>query len=161
MSLVLYPRVASSGKLRVWVGAFNRTTAPADLQWEIAGIPSPAVVAVRPLSSVRPDGPGGMVGRGEPRAFSGVYEFDGLQPGTVYDMALRTEDETAHLTTRTLPAEVPRRFGETFNVLLISCFHQAEDRGGLAGTVVSQLKAASKPHLTLLLGDQVYLDPRR
>jgi hypothetical protein len=43
-------------------------------------------------------------------------------------------------------------------VLLVSCFHQAEDRGGLAGIIVSQLKAAAKPHLTILAGDQVYLD---
>ena len=43
-------------------------------------------------------------------------------------------------------------------MLLVSCFHQAEDRRGLAGTIVSQLKATSKPHLTILAGDQVYLD---
>ena len=45
-----------------------------------------------------------------------------------------------------------------FNVLLVSCFYQGEDVQGVAGTVISELKGAAQPHLTLLVGDQVYLD---
>ena len=62
------------------------------------------------------------------------------------------------LETRTLPAAVPTALDSWFNVLLVSCFHQAEDRKGLAGIIASQLKAVTRPHLTLLMGDQVYLD---
>jgi hypothetical protein len=53
---------------------------------------------------------------------------------------------------------VPSQLDRWFNVLLVSCFYQAEDRGGLAGNIVSQLSGPAKPHLTLLAGDQVYLD---
>jgi hypothetical protein len=93
-----------------------------------------------------------------PRAFTGVYEFAGLQPDTVHTIRVESEGETATLETRTLPDAVPDGFNGQFNVLLVSCFHQAEDRGGLGGIVVSQLKSTFKPHLTLLMGDQVYLD---
>lgn len=57
-----------------------------------------------------------------------------------------------------LPAAVPAGLGASFNVLLVSCFHQQEDRGGLAGNLVAQLPVNFRPHLLLLLGDQVYLD---
>jgi hypothetical protein len=43
-------------------------------------------------------------------------------------------------------------------VLLVSCHHSAEDRSGLSGIIVSQLKAIAKPQLSILAGDQVYLD---
>jgi hypothetical protein len=41
-------------------------------------------------------------------------------------------------------------------VLLVSCFHQLEDKTGTAGAVLSGL--AVRPDLTLFAGDQVYLD---
>jgi hypothetical protein len=44
------------------------------------------------------------------------------------------------------------------NVLLVSCFHASQDKNGLAGTVAAQIPAAFKPHLSILMGDQVYLD---
>ncbi len=92
------------------------------------------------------------------RAFTGVYEFTGLQPDTFYRIEVTSEGQTTTLETRTLPDSVATQLDRSFNVLLVSCFHQAEDRGGLAGTIVSHLKATSKPHLTILAGDQVYLD---
>jgi len=158
MSLVLYPRAAPNDRLRVWVGAFQATQAPA-LSWLLDGNafePS----ALRPMSSVRS---GDLFHAGTdpatvPRAFSGVYEFAGLLPDTTYEVSVTGGGESMVLSTRTLPAAVPTQLDRSFNVLLISCFHQAEDRAGLAGTIVSQLKATAKPNLTILAGDQVYLD---
>lgn len=93
------------------------------------------------------------------RAFTGVYEFSGLTSDTFYRVRVNADGEDSPtLETRTLPDSVPTEIDRSFNVLLVSCFHQAEDRGGLASTIVSQLKATSKPHLTILAGDQVYLD---
>jgi hypothetical protein len=94
------------------------------------------------------------------RAFTGVYEFAGLTPDTLYRVKVKADDETDSQTleTRTLPDSVPAALDRSFNVLLVSCFHQSEDRAGLASTIVSQLKATSRPHLTILAGDQVYLD---
>ena len=158
MSLILYPRVAPSDRLRVWVGAFKRTQAPA-LSWLLNDAPANPV-ALRPLSSARPDSMLGASPANVPRAFTGVYEFAGLTPDTFYRIKVKAADETDSQTleTRTLPDAVPTALDRSFNVLLVSCFHQAEDRAGLASTIVSQLKATSKPHFTILAGDQVYLD---
>lgn len=156
--VVLYPRAAPSDRLRVWVGVFQATAAPA-LRWFLGGTEA-APTPLRELSSVRPDEllPAGATATDVPRAFTGVYEFAGLQPDTAYTVEAEAGGERAGLETRTLPGEVAGGFHERFNVLLASCFYQAEDRKGLAGAIISQLKAIHKPHLTLLMGDQVYLD---
>jgi hypothetical protein len=142
----------------VWIGTFKVTAAPA-LHWSLDNVPRQPK-ALREIASVRPDTmlPAGQNPANIPRAFTGVYEFDGLEPDRLYTVSVEANGERVALETRTLPAAVPFQLDRSFNVLLVSCFHQAEDRGGLAGTIVSQLKATSKPHLTLLAGDQVYLD---
>jgi hypothetical protein len=85
-----------------------------------------------------------------------LFSFPGVVPGSVHDVAVGTGTELATLKVRTLPAEVPMDPFETFNVLLVSCFHRDEDKTGDAGRVVEQLPV--RPHLTLLMGHQVYLD---
>jgi hypothetical protein len=159
MDIVLHPRAAPSDRVRVWVGAFQTAHAPV-LDWLLDGNPA-APDVLRPMTSARPDAmlPAGVLPGDVDRAFAGVYEFTGLQPDTVYWISLLADGhEMRLLEARTLPASVPSDLNQSFNVLLASCFHQAEDPGGLAGIIVSQLKAAAKPHLTILAGDQVYLD---
>jgi hypothetical protein len=158
MDIVLYPRVAPSDCLRIWLGIFQATAAPA-LSWTINNAPV-VPVALRQLASVRPDAmlPAGVQPEAVARTFTGVYEFPGLTPDTSYAITAEAGASRATLNTRTLPAAVPTGLDSWFNVLLVSCFHQAEDRKGLAGSVASQLKATARPHLTLLMGDQVYLD---
>jgi hypothetical protein len=158
MSLVLYPRAAPNDRLRVWMGAFQHTQPPL-LTWKLDGIPR-APTVLQPIRSVRtddmlpaPDGTPGI-----PRVFSGVYEFPGLTPDTRYAVTVQTDRDAATIEARTLPSAVPSGFDRWFNVLLVSCFHQAEDRGGLAGRMVSQLTGVQQPHLSVLMGDQVYLD---
>ncbi|HEX7241151.1 MAG TPA: alkaline phosphatase D family protein, partial [Longimicrobiaceae bacterium] len=157
MTLHLHPRAAPGDRLRVWVGAFGRTTAPR-LSWRLDGaerVPE----ALAPVCGARPDE---LAEPGERRAFTGVYEFRGagIAPGTLHVVeALDDTGERAALECRTLPAEIPGLLeNESFNVLLVSCFHADQDRNGLAGTVVSQLNGPYQPHLTLMMGDQVYLD---
>jgi len=158
MSIILYPRAAPNDRLRIWVGAFQ-VTSPPTLSWLLND--NPAVPgALRQLSSVRADPllPTGVPPTNVPRAFTGVYEFRGLAPDTFHRVSVNSGGETATLETKTLPESVSTQLDRSFNLLLVSCFHQAEDRGGVAGTIVSQLKATAKPHLTILAGDQVYLD---
>lgn len=59
---------------------------------------------------------------------------------------------------RSLPDRVPSATGESFNVLIVSCFSEPTDPAGLAGSVVANLPATHTPDITLLMGDQVYLD---
>jgi len=158
MDLVLYPRAAPQDRLRVWLGVFAATAVPA-LDWHFNG---QAVVptSLQQVASVRPDAmlPPGVAPAEVPRAFTGVYEFSGLQPDTLYTITVQAGNQSATLETRTLPSAVPTELDRWLNVLLVSCFHQAEDRKGLAGIIVSQLQSVAKPHLTVLAGDQVYLD---
>jgi hypothetical protein len=156
MDIVLYPRVAPSDRLRIWIGVFDVTNPPV-LAWFLDEAPADPV-PLRDLSSVRTDDMLPAERNNTPRAFTGVYEFSGLTPDTLYRIAVRADEQSTTLETRTLPDSVTTQLDRTFNVLLVSCFHQAEDRGGLASIIVEQLKSTSLPHLTLLSGDQVYLD---
>ena len=150
MDLVLYPRVAPQDYWRAWLGVFAATTAPA-LTWLLNGVTA-VPTALRPLASVRPDAmlPPGVAPAELSRAFTGVYEFSGLIPDTLYTIVVQTGNQSATLETRTLPSAVPTDLDRWLNVLLVSCFHQAEDRQGLAGIIVSQLQSVVRPHLTLL-----------
>lgn len=160
MNIVLHPRAAPSDRIRIWVGAFQTTTAPT-LRWFLDDAVS-APVALREIRSVRADdmlSPNSFP-QDQLRAFTGVYEFTGLSPDTYHTITVKADGrpKPIEIRIRTLPDHVPASLDGSFNVLLVSCFHQHEDPSGLAGTIVSRLKAISKPHLTLLMGDQVYLD---
>jgi hypothetical protein len=158
MELVLYPRAAPSDCVRVWLGAFQYTRVP-NLTWELDGLPRPPQ-ALRQMRSVRTDDmlPAHTSPDTMPRTFTGVYEFSGLQPDTLYTITVHAETQSQTVAVRTLPPAVPLASDQWFNVLLVSCFHQAEDHAGRAGTIVSRLRGVIQPHLTLLMGDQVYLD---
>jgi hypothetical protein len=158
MNLVLHPRAAPSDRLRLWLGAFQASSAPA-LRWFLDGVET-VPMPLCPIRSVRPNAmlPALPPPAEQPRVFAGVYEFTGLAANTVYTVTVEGGGDSQVLRPRTLPDRVPATLEGTFNVLLVSCFHQAEDRKGLAGIIVSQLPPAAQPHLTLLMGDQVYLD---
>ena len=153
MTLLLHPRAAPGDRIQVWLGALNRTAAP-NLQWTLDGAPAqPAVL--RPMRSARP---ADLLNGNPPRVFTGVFEFPGVQPGSVHEVGV-TDGRARHFRrVRSLPAAVPGGLTESFNVLLVSCFHAFEDKVGLAGQIVARLPSDRWPHLTLLLGDQVYLD---
>jgi hypothetical protein len=157
MKLTLVPRVAPPDVLRVWVGA-QAAQAPT-LTWSVDGklLADTAVRALRPMASAIPQALAG----GRASNFSGVYELRGVKAGKRYratvGAAVGAISASAELVTSTLPAAVPGVFDKPFNVLLVSCFHQAEDRGQ-AAVIATELTGPSSPDLTLLLGDQVYLD---
>ncbi|PTR10776.1 PhoD-like phosphatase [Nitrosospira sp. Nsp5] len=159
MKISLVPRAAPSSCLRIWVGILA-SQAPS-LTWFLDGNPVAAarIHPLRPLASAIP-----VEFRGALPAdnFTGVFEIDGLQSGTAYKISLSASalgtTASAELRTRTLPSSVPSVLESTFNVLLASCFYQGEDKAGLAGIFANQLNGAVRPDLTLLLGDQVYLD---
>ena len=154
MTIVLHPRAAPPDRLRVWLGAVGRKL-PKGLSWKLEGR-SATPIELAPLTGARKDT---WVGPAERRAFTGVYEFTGLEPASHYQVLVTTADgRKAELSARSLPAEVSGDSAESFRVLMVSCFDRGMDRTGLAGRVVAELPSCMRPHLTLLLGDQVYLD---
>jgi hypothetical protein len=173
MNIVLYPRVAQDNQsLLVWIGAFQHKPPAPNLQWFLNG-EEVQPEAVRPIQSARQKAPrpeDDTLGADEnvARAFTGLYKFTHLANGErlkpdapsrpPYRVMVKTAGHEVTLETRTLPEKVPSDMNSSFNVLLVSCFHQAEDRSNNAGTLISQIKERYQPHVTLLLGDQVYLD---
>jgi hypothetical protein len=99
---------------------------------------------------------GGLAAAADTPAFAGFFELCNLPPGTPLTLEVTAGTERVERRVETLPAQVPDGPPARFNVLLVSCFHQLEDRAGTAGAVLSRLKV--RPHLTLFGGDQVYLD---
>ena len=158
MDIVLHPRAAPSDRLRVWIAAFQVTNAPA-LAWSLDGVAAEPV-ALRPIASARTDDllPANQAPETIPRAFTGVYEFAGLEPDSLHTISVSAAGSERELSIRTLPREIPTDLDSWFNVLLVSCHHSAEDRRGLSGTIVSQISALVRPQLSILAGDQVYLD---
>lgn len=165
MKVVLYPRVPpDSRSLLVWVGVFHRQPPDPTLQWLINDNPVQPEI-IRPIQSARPDD---MLGadKNVPRTFTGLYKFSrltsgaGLRSDTPYRINVRIDGEhlIEGLETRTLPERVTAEMTDSFNVLLVSCFHWEMDRYGYAGLLVSQIKERHQPDVTILLGDQVYLD---
>ncbi len=161
MEIRLYPRPApalaapqaAGDRLQIWIGVFGVAGAP-PVQWFLSGTPiTPATIAA--LHSVRPPE---HVPSASPRAFTGLYEFTGLQPETSYTVMVQSEGQQASIAVRTLPNQLPPDSNKPFHVLLVSCYYQPEDRNELVSAVIGQLNGALKPNLTLLLGDQVYLD---
>lgn len=145
------PSPSDARKLHLWAGTTDAGTIPA-LSWKLNG----AVVTPQTLRPLAPVLTGQFTGPDNQKVFTGFYEFSGLTPNTVYEIELKAGADRIIRSVRTLPESVPFGPQDRLNVLLLSCFHRLEDKTGLAGKVLSQLRV--KPHLTLFMGDQVYLD---
>jgi hypothetical protein len=158
MKITLVPRAATNSCLRLWIGVLA-SQMPA-LTWHLDKIPLNAA-RVQPLRSLASAIPDELLEQ-PAENFTGVFEINGLEPGGVYKVSVTAsangEITSAELRTKTLPSRIPDVLEGTFNVLLVSCFHNAEDKGGRAGLMAGQLNSGERPDLTLLLGDQVYLD---
>lgn len=151
MSLAAYAQAAEPGLIRLWVGLFD-TEQPPPLAFRIDGQPAtplgaPALTPIRD----RTTGPGGL-----PANHRGVFSFVVPQPGRPYRVEVQAGAWRHELVTPALPHAVPQVLDGSFNILLCSCYFQPEDASGLLGTIVSQIQRS--PQLTLMLGDQVYLD---
>lgn len=158
MEIVLYPRAAPGNEIRVWIGIFG-VTGVEPLTWSVDGVPV-VPKALRPLTSVRRKEyfQSEDVASKTPRVFAGVYSFPSKGPGANHQVKVRMGQlESKVISVVSLPNALPKTSGDWFNVLLVSCYHQRTDKGMLH-TVISNLQQAFRPHLTIMGGDQVYLD---
>ncbi|WP_224240443.1 metallophosphoesterase family protein [Hyalangium gracile] len=154
-NVVLHACAAGGGRLRVWLGVRERTTAPA-LSWTLDGLPAqPATL--RPIQSVRA---GPFLGVDTPRIFAGLYEFpvhatspQAFRVGVSLDGAPPVISSL-----RALPRSVPSGLDRAFHLMLASCFYWEEDKSGVAGASMDSILRGYTPDLLLLTGDQVYLD---
>lgn len=147
-SLVLHPRAAPTGTLRVWMGMFDADAAPPNVAWTLDGV-SVAAVPVRPLAPAHVHGS---------RSYTGVYELAvPALPRVQHRIVARAASSSSpELVVRSVPNSIPS--SDWLRILLTSCYHQAEDSAGLAARTCQNIPSAEHPDLTLLMGDQVYLD---
>jgi hypothetical protein len=151
--LRLVAHAAPPGCVDLWVGVSGVADAP-DLAFTVDGVPA-APVVLRPLEAVRIGEASPAPGR--PRTFTAGFRFPGI-PGEV-DIEVRGGGASSALRTRPIPARLPDE--GWFNVWLGSCYDRnTEAAPGLAGRVASHLASSpdTRPDLTFLVGDQVYLD---
>ena len=152
MSLTLVPHAAETAdRLHVWVGLADVSPAPA-LTWKLDG----ADVTPTTLRPLAPALTGALAAAAATTVYTGFFELRGLPTGQSMRLEVAAGTERVERQVTTLPAQVPDGPQDHLNVLLLSCFHQLEDKTGTAGNVLSQMKV--RPHLTLFGGDQVYLD---
>jgi hypothetical protein len=134
MKITLVPRTATNSCLRLWIGVLA-SQMPA-LTWHVDNIPL-GTARVQPLRSLGSAIPDELLDERPAENFTGVFEIDGLEPGRVYKVSVTAsangEITSAELRTKTLPSRVPDLVDGTFNLLLVSCFRNAEDKGGRAG----------------------------
>lgn len=156
INITLVPRAAPPDRLRVWLGV--QCAAAPQLAWTLDRV----VVTPTALRMIAAAIPPTLLSAGTAATnFVGVYEFTEVEPGISHAVGVQAtvgaDTGRSELLTTPLPAAVPPTLDRPFNVLLVSCFHQAEDRGYAAASL-GALTGISKPDLTLLMGDQVYLD---
>lgn len=153
MFITAYAQAAGPKAIQLWVGVFG-TDAPPPPTFLIDQQPAqPVAPPVWHRIRDKHDSP-----KGRPLNHQGVFRFDRPDDagGTFHRVDITVGQATYRLRTNTLPAEVPAELDGSFNVLICSCYFQPEDRQGLLGKIVSEIKL--QPHLTLMAGDQVYVD---
>lgn len=151
MILSAYARAAKPGSLDVWVGIFDQAQPPLPQLTLPAGTTAATLVPLAPIADYLTDKTGHALNH---RA---LFRISGLTPGQPCQITVAAGEQRRTLNTASLPNTLPGLLGgESFNILLCSCYSQPEDAAGLLGTVVSQIKL--RPDFTLLMGDQIYGD---
>jgi len=85
--------------------------------------------------------------------------ISGLPPGHAYTLQLVAHGEVvASAEASTLPPALPSDPDRPFTVLFGSCFSVAQDPACLVGAAVARLPSFARPSVTILAGDQVYVD---
>jgi hypothetical protein len=161
MKLQLHAKLASGGKVRIWVGLASAVGNPGDLVWKAQGLASGAEARL-PSATLRPFQPVRDPGQG-PVAWTGVYEFEGFQAGeTVRVRAHLAGNLAAELETRVLPEALPSTAAGAgnswFRILMVSCYHSATADGVGIQSAWRSIKAEGPPDMAIFMGDQVYLD---
>jgi hypothetical protein len=150
------PRQVTGSTAEVFVGAFGWNEPPPRLNLSIRHGPNRmedrVIEAWEPIAG----------GRAAP-IFCWTAALSGLTPGTRYDLSLDGPEPT-RAWFETLPTALPRsRYGagpaRPFTVWVSSCFHAPRAHPQLEELIERVTEdPALRPHIKLLLGDQVYLD---
>ncbi|WP_248915202.1 hypothetical protein [Pseudomonas moorei] len=156
MILMARPLVGAIGEITLWVGAFDTVDPPLPTftldRVETAALGNPQFFPVRDRQ-MKVD-PANARAR-KPCNYQGVFRLPSANSDKLHDIVVRCEDQSCPLQVLSLPDKVPDKTAGRFTILLASCYSQPEDPGFLS-EVIKNLPI--RPNITLLAGDQGYLD---
>jgi hypothetical protein len=150
MRLIIVPHSSDLNSARIWLGAVDSSNAPADFSLTVEGAGAVPV----PQANWRPVTAGDTLTPAESQVFVQTVNVTGLSSGTRFVV----QGLGAKARFATLPERLPSPGGQSFNVLLSSCFFIDRNRGDAVGAAVAQLPEHHRPDVKILCGDQVYLD---
>ncbi len=121
---------------------------------------------LRAMQSARVPEDGVPVASVSPRAFTGVYQFEGLDAGRQHVLDVVMDADRQRLSIGALPSTIPSEAGGGFDILLASCFCVSEHNPATLQAALNALLSGLRPKPNLgrrpdcsfLMGDQVYLD---
>lgn len=142
----VYGQAAAPGTMRLWVGFRAHTTAKVVGVW-VNDAPVP-ILFDREIGPVLHATPTDF--------FSCVLRVEGVRPGWHWASVRLSDGRGLRVPIRVLPPQLAK--GETLRVLMGSCFHRETSQPGIFDQFLRTLAPAARPDLTLLMGDQVYLD---
>ncbi|MGB1275254.1 MAG: alkaline phosphatase D family protein, partial [Nannocystaceae bacterium] len=159
--MLLFPRAAPPGNIRVWVGLTQQPDHPPPvLTWELNGKPArPSKHRWAPLRTGELRDPGTKL-----HTWTGSFEFAVAKTSTLHRVAACADASglEREIALRSLPARIP---DDGLHLLLSSCFCHYEAEASKVSVALENAKKAcprrpgtSGPDLALLMGDQVYLD---
>lgn len=157
MENILVPKQGTSKSVHLFVACFDAgTSAPVGFRIEVRNSKGNRVADFREIDW-RAITPSRRLPKGARVHFYAHVAVRGLEPGASYRARLGVGSKVlASAEFGTLPRRLDAK--KPFNVLLASCFHEGRDKKGAAGAAVHALRASTRPHVKLLVGDQVYLD---
>jgi hypothetical protein len=141
--LAAYAQANDRGQLHVWVGMLGVGTAPAP-NFRIDG--APVAAASGSMQKVQATG----------QDWYGRFLFQPPAAKPEYRIDVDAGGETVMFTTRLLPTDLPEQMEREFRVLLFSCYSKPEDNVDVEEILLRRLNL--RPDLTIMAGDQVYLD---
>lgn len=141
---------------RLWVGLFD-VAAPTSPTFESGLTPNT-------LKPVAPDPSGELFAirdgvtnaSGQALNHQGVFKLPALGTGESHFIRVKSGAISKDFTFTSQPDQVP--VNSPLNIMLGSCYYQPNDDRGQLASRIKRLPSQYRPHLSLLAGDQVYLD---
>jgi hypothetical protein len=161
VQLFAYNQIGPPDELVIWVGVMDAVAVP-DVTFEMEDRPHPP----RPIKprTIKPStiaifetlGDEVCDSHGKPLNHRAIFIFDWPATTARFFIHVHCGNETFTLTSRRLPVQIPTQAEGGFNLLLSSCYYEPNDRKRPLSKRIASLKPQAD--LTLLAGDQVYLD---
>lgn len=156
MRLCAYNQIGLPDELVIWVGVSDCAQVP-PVSFSIKGDPSQLILPRPSSTPFKPIGDQLRNAGGELLNHYAIFIFDWPPMTKRFTIEITCGDQQCAITSRRLPVCIPTQTEGGFNLLLSSCYYEPNDR---EKTPLARRIAALKPKadLTLLAGDQVYLD---